>query len=112
MKIEKTDEFPSYVILRLSGNLFGGPHADDFYSAIKDLIEKGKKTVLVDLKKCKSGNSAGLGILIRGYITLKNADGTMRVFNCSEHVDKMFKVTQFNKIMNVCADEAEATAGL
>ena len=112
MKIEKIDEFDNYVVIRLNGNLFGGPHADDFYDAIKKLVDSDKKTVLVDLKKCKSGNSSGLGILIRGFISLKNAGGTMRVFNCSEHVDKMFKITQFFKIMNMYPTEEEATAGL
>jgi anti-anti-sigma factor len=112
MKVTVREELPNATILAVDGNLVGGPHADEFYAKIKDAIDAGKKAVLVDLGQSKRSNSAGLGILIRGYVTLKNADGTLRVFNCSEHVDHMFKITRFNTIIEIFETEAEARAGL
>jgi hypothetical protein len=36
----------------------------------------------------------------------------MRVFNLSENVDHMFKITRFNSIIEVYETEEEARAGL
>ncbi len=112
MKVKVREELPNAVVLALEGDLVGGPHADDFYQQIKEIIDSGKKTVLVDLSKAKRSNSAGLGILIRGYVTLRNAGGTLRAFSCSEHVDTMFKITRFNTIIDIYENEAEARQGL
>lgn len=112
MKVKVREEFGDVVVLALEGNLEGGPHADDFYAAIKQALDSGKKHVLVDLGQAKRSNSAGLGILIRGYVTLKNAGGSLRAFNLSEHVDHMFKITRFNSIIDIFDTEEQARRGL
>ncbi|MGD8395159.1 MAG: STAS domain-containing protein [Candidatus Eiseniibacteriota bacterium] len=112
MKVVTREELPNAVILAVDGNLEGGPHADQFYEAIRKAVDAGKKHVLVDLGQAKRSNSAGLGILIRGYVTMQNHGGSLRVFNCSEHVDHMFKITRFNQIIEIRDNEAEARKGL
>jgi len=111
MRIQQTSEIPDGVILAIEGDLYGGPHADDVYALIRDLIAKGKKLVLVDLKHARRANSSGLGILIRGYALLKDAGGTLRVFNLSDGVDHMFKITRFNSFIEVYETEEDARAG-
>ena len=111
MRIAVQEEFEGGVVLALQGDIVGGPHADDFYKTIHDLIDAGKTTVLIDLAKAKRSNSSGLGILIRGYVSLRNAGGTMRVYNLTEHVDHMFKITRFNSILEVYDTEEEARRG-
>jgi anti-sigma B factor antagonist len=112
MRIEVKEEFPGGVVLSIQGDLVGGPHAEDFYATIRRLIEEGRKDVLIDLGQAKHANSSGLGILIRGYVSLKNAGGSLRVFNLSKNVDHMFKVTRFNSIIEAFGSEEEARAGL
>lgn len=112
MKIEVKEELHNGAILRIHGDLVGGPHAEDFYQAIRKLIDSGKNAVLIDLTQAKNANSSGLGILVRGYVALKNAGGSLRVFNLSKNVDHMFKVTRFNSIIDVFESEEKARAGL
>ncbi|HWN81111.1 MAG TPA: STAS domain-containing protein [Candidatus Udaeobacter sp.] len=111
MRIQQMGEIPGGVILSIDGDLYGGPHADEFYALIRDLIMRGKKLVLVDLTRARRANSSGLGILVRGYALLKDAGGALRVFNLSDGVDHMFKITRFNSIIEVYENEAEARAG-
>jgi anti-sigma B factor antagonist len=111
MRIQEKGEIPGGVILAIDGDLYGGPHADDFYALIRSLIARGKKTVLVDLARARRANSSGLGILIRGYALLKEAGGVLRVFNLSDGVDHMFKITRFNSIIEVYENEDDARAG-
>jgi anti-anti-sigma factor len=112
MRIQVKEKFDSGIVLSIDGDLYGGPHADDFYQIISDVIGEGRTTVLVDLARVKRANSSGLGILIRGYASLRGAAGTMRVFNLSDNVDHMFKITRFNSIIEVYETEEEARAGL
>lgn len=112
MKIEVKEELQDGVILRIHGDLVGGPHAEEFYQTIRQLIERNKKVVLIDLGQAKHANSSGLGILVRGFVSLKNAGGSLRVYNLSKNVDKMFKVTRFNSIIDVFDDEEKARANL
>ncbi len=111
MRIALKEEIAGGVILAIQGDIVGGPHADEFYRTIHDLIDQGKKLVLIDLARAKRANSSGLGILIRGYVSLKNVGGEMRVYNLSQHVDHMFKITRFNSILDVYVTEDEARAG-
>jgi anti-anti-sigma factor len=111
MKIDLREEISGGVILAVDGDLLGGPHADDFYQTIRDLIDQGKTLVLVDLARAKRANSSGLGILARGYVSLKQAGGSLRVFNLSKNVDHMFKMTRFNSIIGVFDSEDAARAG-
>ena len=111
MRIQEKGEIPDGVILAIDGDLYGGPHADDFYTLIRNLIARGKKIVLVDLSRARRANSSGLGILIRGYALLKDAGGVLRVFNLSDGVDHMFKITRFNSIIEVYENEEGARAG-
>lgn len=112
MKIDLREELAGGAVVRIEGDLLGGPHAEDFYQAIRKLIDQGKTLVLVDLAGARRANSSGLGILVRGYVSLKQAGGSMRVFHLSKNVDHMFKMTRFNTIIDVFATEEEARAGI
>jgi anti-anti-sigma factor len=112
MRVEIKEELKNGAVLAVDGDLVGGPHAEDFYQLIHRLIQQGKLAVLVDLAQAKRANSSGLGILIRGYVSLRNAGGSMRVFNLTKNVDHMFKLTRFNTILDVCESEEVARAGI
>jgi anti-anti-sigma factor len=111
MRVQQSSEIPGGMILAIEGDLYGGPHADEFYALIRSLIAQKKKIVLVDLAQAKRANSSGLGILIRGFALLKEAGGTLRVYNLSDSVDHMFKITRFNSIIEVYDGEEAAKAG-
>lgn len=112
MKIEVREELQGGAVLSIEGDLLGGPHAENFYQTITDLIEQGRTFVLVDLSRARRANSSGLGILAQGYVSLKRAGGSLRVFNLSKNVDHIFKMTRFNSIIDVFETEEEARAGV
>ena len=72
MKV-KIDEKYKAVIIELSGNLVGGENAKLFREKLYSLIGENKKNVVVDMSDVKTVNSTGIGILISGFTTLKNA---------------------------------------
>ncbi len=100
------------MVLELSGKIMGGPDFDLFKGSITDLIEKGFKDVILDFGGVPWINSTGLGILITGHLSLKSADGSLRICNVRERVLSIFYISQLEKVFQVFPTCDEAVASL
>jgi anti-sigma B factor antagonist len=107
----QSKELDGIVTLYLQGKLMGGPDADIFRGTIYDLIEGGRKRVIVDLKGVSWVNSTGVGILISGYTTLRKNGGDMKLVHVSEKIQSILYVTKLNLIFDCFDSEDEAIAG-
>jgi anti-sigma B factor antagonist len=86
-------------ILVLSGSLLGGPEtADKFQGELERIIKDGIKKVIIDLDKVNRMNSTGLGILMRGYMSMKNSEGDIKLVSLNESLKGILIMTQLNKI--------------
>ena len=94
-------------------NVFSPAGGDAAVSASKDLVrqyvelpaqELAASTkaldILVDLGKVKFMNSSGLGILIGGMTTMKNADGELVICQADKKIESLLMVTQLIKVFN------------
>ncbi|NLT51101.1 MAG: STAS domain-containing protein [Ignavibacteria bacterium] len=93
MKI-KTQEKYNAVIVELKGNVMGGPEAQEFNQQLHNLLDEGKKNVVVDLAEVKFMNSSGLGMLISGYTTMKNGNGNLVLANATEKINSLLVITK------------------
>jgi len=107
MKI-KTRESQQVTIIEMSGKLMGGTDADVFRDLIHEIIEEGKRRVLVDLAGVKWVNSTGVGILITGYTTMRRNRGDMKLLNVSNKIQSILYVTKLNLIFECFENEDEA----
>ncbi len=81
-------------VIEFKGNVMGGPDAAKLNDALHDLIDKGQKNVVVDLKKVSFMNSSGLGMLIGGLTTMRNAGGDLRIANATNKIESLLIVTK------------------
>ena len=88
------------VVIELKGKVMGGPAAETFRNELHDLIENGKTNVVVDLSNVKFMNSSGLGILIGGLTTMRNAEGDLKICGAIESVKSMLMVSQLLKVFD------------
>jgi anti-sigma B factor antagonist len=72
----------------------GGPDAVDLNDKLHELIEEGKKNIVVDLGKVKFMNSSGLGMLIGGLTTMRKAGGDLRIANPTDKIESLLVVTK------------------
>ena len=100
------------MVLDLSGKIMGGPDHDRFKEEINDLIENGYKDVILDFSGVPWINSTGLGILISGYHSLKNAEGSMKICSVKERVLSIFYISQLEKIFDVYETREKALESL
>ena len=106
----KVSEKYNCVIIELKGNVMGGPDAEIFRDELHKLIEQGKKEVIVDLGNVKFMNSSGLGILIGGLTTMKNAGGELVICQADKKIESLLMVTQLIKVFNHFRTLDEAVA--
>lgn len=107
MKVKRNPMDP-LMVLEVSGKIMGGPDHDRFKEEITGLIGDGYKDVILDLSGVPWINSTGLGILISGFTSLKNAEGTMKVCNVKERVLSIFYISQLENIFQVFKTTQEA----
>lgn len=88
------------VVIKLKGNVMGGPDAETFRDELHGFIEEGKKNVIVDLSNVKFMNSSGLGILIGGLTTMRNAEGDLKICGASNKIESLLMVTQLIKVFD------------
>lgn len=111
MKVNQR-ELSGAVVLELQGKLTGGPEAEQFRNIFKDLIQDGKKNIIVNLKKVEWINSTGLGILISGYTSVRKAGGDLVLCNVGDRIDSILYVTKLNLLFNAFEDETDAAEHL
>lgn len=93
MKI-KTSEKYNAVIIELKGNVMGGPEAQEFNDLLHKFADENKKNIVVNLAGVKFMNSSGLGMLISGYTTMKNAGGSLKLANATEKINSLLVITK------------------
>lgn len=88
------------IIIEFNGDLMGGPDASKFNDDLHDLIEKDQKEVVADLSNVKFMNSSGLGILIGGLTTMRNAGGDLRIAGADKRIESLLMVTKLLTVFN------------
>ena len=97
MKFKIAQQGPVTVI-SLQGNVMGGPDATTLNSQIHQLIDGGKKQVVLDLGGVEFMNSSGLGMLIGGASTLKNAGGRLKLAKASDKILALIRITRLTPV--------------
>ncbi len=82
------------VIFEFKGKLMGGPDTTKFNEKLKEYIEQGKLNVIADLGNVNFMNSSGLGALIGGLTTMKNAGGDLRLSRVGDRIESLLIVTK------------------
>jgi anti-sigma B factor antagonist len=93
-----THDIGGVSVLTLDGAILGGPDAAEINSTLHKLIDAKKKKVVIDLGAVSLMNSSGLGILIGGVTTMRNAGGDLKLAAASPKVMNLLTIT---KLVNV-----------
>lgn len=97
-------------IVRLAGQLMGGPDADAVRETILALLKDGKRSVVLDLKDVTWVNSTGLGVLIRTHLEVTSQGGDLKLMQISKRIEDIFTVTRLNTVFRIYETEASAIA--
>lgn len=105
----KTKEKNDITVISLEGNVMGGTDANLLNELLHKLVDQGKKKIILDLKGVKLMNSSGLGMLIAGLTTMKNASGNLKLASPSNKIQNLLVVTKLVNIFEIYKSVKEAT---
>jgi anti-sigma B factor antagonist len=89
-----TEERYNAVILRLKGDVMGGPDGSKLHDQLRELKDSGHTNVVVDLSKVRFMNSSGLGMLIGGLATMRNSGGDLRLANAADRIQSLLVIAK------------------
>jgi len=79
-----------------------------FRATVKELLESGRKHILLGLNGLTYIDSSGLGELTTCYITARRVGRQVKILNAQRKVHEMLEITGLFKLFESFSDEAEA----
>jgi anti-sigma B factor antagonist len=96
------------IILDLTGRLILGDGEELFKQKIDELIEKGHTQFLVNLSGVTYIDSAGVGMLVWKYITLKRRGGALKLLNLQSRTRTVLSITRLLTVLENFDNEMDA----
>ena len=102
---EEIDETTHVIELGGEVDLYTAP---EFKERMVQLIESGKKQIVVDLSKATFIDSTTLGVLVGGVKRLRPAGGSLALVCTDENITKIFEITGLDRVFPIHASRDEA----
>jgi anti-sigma B factor antagonist len=103
-------EVNGVTVLDLSGRITLGEGSVQLRDAIRGLISKGQKNILLNLAEVNYIDSSGLGELVSAFTTAKNQQADVKLLNLTKKVHDLLQLTKLYTVFDIKDDEAGAIA--
>ncbi len=103
-----TRQVDGVTILDLSGRITLGEGSVVLRDAIRDLLAKGDKNILLNLGDVSYIDSSGIGELVSAFTSVKNAGGELKLLNLTKKVHDLLQITKLYTVFDVKDDETSA----
>ena len=105
-----TRQVDQVTVLDLSGRIVLGEGSVQLRDAIRDLLAKGQKNILLNLGDVNYIDSSGLGELVSAYTSVRNAGGELKLLGLTKKVHDLLQITKLYTVFDVKDDEASAVS--
>jgi anti-sigma B factor antagonist len=101
-------EVDGVTVLDLSGRITLGEGSVQLRDAVRGLIGKGQKNILLNLADVNYIDSSGLGELVSAYTSLKNQGAGLKLLKLTQKVHDILQLTKLYTVFDIYDDEAAA----
>ena len=95
------DEVNDGAIFHLGGRVMFESDSVAFRQKLEQVLEHGKKWIVLDLSQVMAMSSTGLGILIATHRTLSDRGGCFKLAQLSEKVKSILDTTRLNSVFEI-----------
>src|SRR5438874_1415000 len=95
-------------VLDMDGRITIGEGSVALRSAVRRLLEEGKKNILLNLAGVEYIDSSGIGEFIANYTTVGRGGGQLKLLNLTDKVQDLLVITKLLTVFDVYENEAEA----
>lgn len=101
-------EAEKYFLLKILANKLDASNALEIKQAVLGLKDKNVKNLIINLNDVKYIDSSGLSAILVAHKVCTEAQGIMVLCGVSEHVLKLIKISQLDKVLDILPTEEEA----
>jgi len=103
-----TRQVDGVTILDLSGRITLGEGSVTLRDAVHDVLAKGSKKILLNLDEISYIDSSGIGELVSGFTSVRNAGGELKLLNLTKKVHDLLQITKLYTVFDIWDNEASA----
>jgi anti-sigma B factor antagonist len=109
MALEITEkDLAAATVLTLRGRVTLGEESNHLRTTLKEVLNKGKTRLVLDLAEVSYIDSAGLGTLVAGYTTARNLGAAMKLANLTKKFHEQLHITKLVTVFEVYDSVEEA----
>ena len=98
-------------VLDMDGKITIGEGSVALRTAVRRLLEEGKKKILLNLAKVGYIDSSGIGELVSSYTAIGKEDGgQLKLLNLTQKLQDLLTITKLLTVFDVYESEDEALA--
>lgn len=109
MKIE-TRSIGDVQILDCSGKITLGEGTISVRNAVRDIVQRGPKKIVLNLADINYIDSSGVGELVSTYTTVMNSGGQLKLLNLTKKIRELLTITKLLTVFDTYEDEKAALA--
>ena len=99
-------------VLDMDGKITIGEGSVALRTAVRRLLEEGKKKILLNLAKVGYIDSSGIGELVSSYTAIgKEEGGQLKLLNLTQKLQDLLTITKLLTVFDVYESEEEALTG-
>lgn len=95
-------------VVDLAGRITLGEGSSTMRDALRDLLAKGHKKILLNLGEVSYIDSSGIGELVSAFTTVTNQGGQLKLLGLNKRVKDLLQITKLYTVFEVKDDESEA----
>jgi anti-sigma B factor antagonist len=95
-------------VVDMSGRITLGEGSVVLRDAIRDLISKGQKKILLNLGDVTYIDSSGIGELVSAFTAVRREGGELKLLNLTKKVHDLLQITKLYTVFDIKDDEATA----
>jgi anti-sigma B factor antagonist len=95
-------------VLDMSGKVTIGEGSVALRTAIRRLLEEGKKRILLNLAQISYVDSSGIGELVSSYTAINKEGGQLKLLNLTQKIQDLLTITKLLTVFDVYDSEADA----
>jgi anti-anti-sigma factor len=97
-------------VVTIAGRLALGGETEQLDAAVKGLLQKDVKMLVLDITGLDYVDSSGIGTLVSSLTNVKKAGGELKIVGANPRIKRIFSMTGVDSMMSMYGTMAEATA--